>query len=70
MSKCPQEAKSLRRLSNMFPFTQIPMDETDRMSNAIHVYCEAGATKIEKLQEQVDMLEECIRRLEGRSNNN
>lgn len=69
MNKCPQEAKSLRWLSNMFPFTRIPMDETDRKSNAIHVYCEAGATKIEKLQEQVEMLEECIRHLEGGVNN-
>lgn len=64
-SKCPQEAKSLRWLSNVFPFTQNPIDETDRMSNAIHVYCEAGALKIEKMQEQVEMLEEYIRHLEG-----
>lgn len=43
------EVKSLRWLANMFPFTENPQDETDRISNAIHLYCTAGADKIEEL---------------------
>lgn len=38
-------AKSLRWLSNMFPFVEHPEDEADRMSNAIHIYSKAGAEK-------------------------
>lgn len=44
-----QEEKQLRWLVNMFPYTDDPKDETDRMSNAIHIYCEAGANKIKEL---------------------
>ena len=44
------EVKSLRWLANMFPYTENPQDDTDKMSNAIHVYCTAGADKIEELQ--------------------
>lgn len=43
------EVKSLRWLANMFPYVEKPQDETDRMSNAIHIYCSAGADKIEEL---------------------
>lgn len=43
------EAKSLRWLANMFPWTKNPQDDTDRMTNAIHVYAEAGANKIDAL---------------------
>ena len=42
------EVKSLRWLANMFPYTENPKDETDKMSNAIHIYCTAGANKIEE----------------------
>lgn len=59
-----QEAKSLHWLSNMFPFTKIPLDETDKMSNAIHIYCKAGAKKIESMQEEIEMLKEYIDNLE------
>ena len=45
------EVKSLRWLANMFPLTDNPQDETDKMSNAIHLYCTAGANKIEELSE-------------------
>jgi hypothetical protein len=48
------EVKSLRWLANMFPYTENPQDETDKMSNAIHVYCTAGADKIEELQKQLN----------------
>lgn len=41
------EVKSLRWLANMFPL-QIPArDDNDRLCNAIHLYCTAGADKIE-----------------------
>lgn len=43
------EAKSLRWLANMFPWTENPQDETDRMTNAIHVYATAGADKIDAM---------------------
>lgn len=43
------EVKSLRWLANMFPFTENPQDEADRISNAINLYCTAGANKIEEL---------------------
>lgn len=43
------EAKSLRWLTFNFPFTPNPEDETDRISNAIHVYAQRGAAKIEAL---------------------
>lgn len=45
-----QEVNSLRWLANMFPYVENPQDDTDRLSNAIHVYCSAGADKIEELQ--------------------
>ncbi|MCQ4833997.1 cell division protein [[Clostridium] symbiosum] len=62
-----QEAKSLLWLSSMFPFTKIPLDETDKMSNAIHIYCKAGAKKIETMQEEIKMLKEYIDNLERKS---
>ena len=43
------EIKSLRWLANQFPYIENPKDDTDRLSNAIHVYCTAGANKIEEL---------------------
>ena len=49
------EVKSLRWLANMFPFTENPEDEVDKMSNAIHIYCTAGA---DKLEEYASLLEE------------
>lgn len=50
MSKMKEipEVKSLRWLANMFPYTENPEDDSDRMSNAIHIYCTAGADKIEE----------------------
>lgn len=49
-----QEVKSLRWLANMFPYNENPQDEVDKMSNAIHVYCSAGADKIEELQKLIN----------------
>lgn len=49
-----KEVKSLRWLANMFPYIENPQDETDKMSNAIHIYCSAGADKIEELQKQIN----------------
>lgn len=48
------EVKSLRWLANMFPYIENPEDDTDRMTNAIHIYCTAGADKIEELLKQLD----------------
>lgn len=53
------EVKSLRWLANMFPFTESPKNETDKMSNAIHVYCTAGAKKIEELSNIEDKCLKC-----------
>ena len=50
-----QEVKSLRWLANMFPYIENPEDDTDRMTNAIHIYCSAGADKIEELQKTVKL---------------
>lgn len=47
MNNIPYEAKSLRWLENMFPFNENATDNIDKMSNAIHVYCKAGADCIE-----------------------
>ena len=55
MSELP-EAKSLRWLANQFPFIEIAADDIDKMSNAIHVYAEAGADKIDLLQRNIDKL--------------
>lgn len=49
------EVKSLRWLANMFPYTENPEDETDKITNAIHVYTTAGANKIEMLQNLIYM---------------
>ena len=51
-----QEAKSLRWLANMFPWTENPCTETDRMSNAISIYAAAGANKIEELSKENERL--------------
>lgn len=48
------EAKSLRWLANMFPYTENATNDDDKLFNAIHVYCTAGANKIEELQKQLD----------------
>lgn len=55
------EAKSLRWLANMFPITKNPLDETDKISNAIHIYCTVGAEKIERFQAENEMLLEYLK---------
>ena len=55
MSEIP-EAKSLRWLCNQFPITIPSQDDGDKICNAIHVYCEAVAKKIEELQKEVERL--------------
>ena len=52
------EVKSLRWLANMFPFVKEPKDDEDRISNAIHLYCTAGADKIEELSALLETLNE------------
>lgn len=42
--------KSLRWLSYMFPETHPAKDDTDRISNSIHLYCKSAADAIERLQ--------------------
>ena len=49
-----KEAKSLRWLANQFPFTENPKDEVDKMTNAIYVYCSAGADKIDELVNELE----------------
>lgn len=61
MRKEIKEAKSLRWLANMFPFTENPEDEGDKMCNTIHVYAEAGADKINELQETIDELKDLLK---------
>ena len=39
----------------MFPYTEHPEDEADKITNAIHVYTTAGANKIEMLQNIIGM---------------
>lgn len=51
------EVKSLRWLANMFPL-QIPArDENDKICNAIHLYCTAGADKIEAQALRIEELD-------------
>ena len=52
------EAKSLRWLANQFPFKKDPKDETDRLSNAIHIYATEGAEKIETQATTIKRLSE------------
>lgn len=52
MSNVP-EAKSLRWLAIQFPFIQDPKDDTDKLSNAIHLYATAGADCIDRLSAEV-----------------
>ena len=47
-----QEAKSLRWLAAMFPYIPNPEDENDRLCNAIHVYAQRGADKIESVEKE------------------
>ena len=49
-----KEAKSLRWLANQFPFIESPRDEVDKMTNIIHVYCSAGANKIDELVNELE----------------
>lgn len=48
------ESNDLKWLANMFPFIKEPKDESDRISNAIHIYSENGARKIDELQAELD----------------
>lgn len=51
------EVKSLRWLANMFPLVIQAKDETDKMCSAIHLYCTAGADKIEAQAKRIEELE-------------
>lgn len=55
MNEIP-EVKSLRWLANMFPWVDNPQDDADKMSNAIHLYCTAGADKIEELSTLLEQI--------------
>lgn len=54
----PQEAKSLMWLVNMFPFEVKPRDNVDKMFNAVHLYCKAGAEKIIQMDAELKKLKE------------
>ena len=56
------EVKSLRWLANMFPWTDDIEDETDKISNCIHLYASAGADKIESLAKENEELKKEIER--------
>lgn len=51
------EVKSLRWLANMFPLQIPPIDENDKLCNAIHLYSRAGADKIEAQAKRIEELE-------------
>ena len=70
MKKEINEVKSLRWLANMFPFNENPKDETDKLFNAVNVYCTAGANKIEELTEIVNLLMKENDELKERSRSN
>lgn len=70
MSNTPKEAKSLKWLANMFPFIDDPKDDIDKMTNAIHVYCEAGANCIEMMLDKIDALTKEISDMNRRVSNN
>jgi hypothetical protein len=46
--------KSLRWLSYMFPETHPAKDDTDRISNNIHLYCKSAADAIEELSKRIN----------------
>ena len=48
------EVRGLRWLANMWPLIEDPKDDADRMSNCIHLYCEAAASKIEQMAYAMD----------------
>lgn len=56
-----EEVKSLRWLANNFPYNDNPQDNTDRLTNAIHIYCTAGANMIEKLAYVLNKKDNCGR---------
>lgn len=58
-----KEAKSLRWLANQFPYTKEPKNETDKLSNAIHIYATEGAEKIETQETLIDALNEVVKRI-------
>lgn len=49
LDKFKSAAKSLRWLSNNFPFVKNSDAAEDKMCNCIHVYCENGSEAIERL---------------------
>ena len=53
ITKIP-EAKSLRWLANQFPEIEKPEDDIDKISNCIHLYCTAGAERLEQMAETID----------------
>ena len=53
-----QEAKNLRWLAFQFQFTERPEDDTDKLCNAIHVYAEDGAKKIDAQAQIIKMMED------------
>lgn len=53
-------------LANMFPMIKNPKDETDKITSCIHIYCSAGADKIEELQNKVEELQSIIDELNNK----
>lgn len=52
-------AKSLSWLSNQFPYTENPEDDTDKLSNCIHVYSGNGSEAIKRMCSVLDTAECC-----------
>lgn len=48
------EAKSLRWLAVQFPLVEKPQNDIDKMQSLIHIYCTAGANRLESMAEAID----------------
>lgn len=49
------EAKSLRWLAIQFPLVDKPKDDIERIQSLIHLYCTAGANRLEAMAEALDL---------------
>lgn len=59
------EAKSLRWLAFIFPKIENPVDDCDRMTNCINLYCTSAADLIEHQSKEIDELHGMIDSLCG-----
>lgn len=49
LDKFKRAAKSLSWLSNQFPYTENPEDDTDKLLNCIHLYSSNGSEAIKRM---------------------